>query len=102
MDPSSHKQKTGYSRSDQIVETNALLRELLGEVQVWGDADAPDGMAIEIRGEASRIFRPRGGTAKSARGGAFVSGLQISLVAGIRNQRTSLVADYDIPHRQRA
>lgn len=74
--------------SDQIIEANALLRELLGEVRVWGDSEAPDGMAIEIRGEASRIFQPVGGTAESAGAGAFLSASQISVVAGVRNQRS--------------
>lgn len=74
--------------SDQIIEANALLRELLGEVRVWGDSEAPDGMAIEIRGEASRIFQPVGGTAESAGAGAFLSASQMSVVAGVRNQRS--------------
>jgi site-specific DNA recombinase len=32
--------------SEQMVQANALLRELLGEVRVWGDPDARDGVAI--------------------------------------------------------
>ena len=75
--------------SDQMVAANGLLRELLGEVRVWGDPDARDGVAIEIRGEASRIFRPShemlrkiGQTQKNVPEDAFLSALQISVVAG--------------------
>ncbi len=57
--------------SDHMVEANALLRELLGEVRVWGDPQAQGGVAIEIRGEVSRMFQ-----------GTGLSALQISLVAG--------------------
>ncbi|WP_235047707.1 recombinase family protein, partial [Limimaricola cinnabarinus] len=46
--------------SGQIVEANGLLREMLGEVRVWKDTDARDGLRIEIRGEVSRIFQPSG------------------------------------------
>lgn len=45
-----------------MVAANALLRDMLGEVRVWGDPEARDGVAIEIRGEASRFFQPVGGT----------------------------------------
>ena len=72
------------------MEANALLRELLGEVRVWGDAEAPDGMLIEIRGEASRIFQPDGGTTESAPGGAFLSASQMSVVAGLGFEPTEL------------
>ena len=68
--------------SDQIVAANALLKELLGEVRVWGDPEARDGTAIEIRGELSRIFQPTGTTQKSAPWGASLSAMQISVVAG--------------------
>ena len=68
--------------SDQIVAANALLKELLGEVRVWGDPDARDGVAIEIRGEASRIYQPFGAQQKSAPWGASLSAMQISVVAG--------------------
>lgn len=34
--------------SDQMVEANALLKELLGEVRVWADPEAPDGMASDV------------------------------------------------------
>lgn len=68
--------------SDQMVEANALLREMLGEVRVWGDPEAPDGVAIEIWGEASRIFQGPDGTVKSAPEGALLSSCQISVVAG--------------------
>ena len=36
--------------SEQIVAANALRKELLGELRVWGDPTARDGVAIEIRG----------------------------------------------------
>jgi len=68
--------------SDHMVAANALLKELLGEVRVKGDPEARDGMAIEIRGEVSRIFQPVGRTQKSAPWGADLSGIQISVVAG--------------------
>ena len=68
--------------SDQMVAANTLLRQMLGEVRVWGDPEALDRVRVEIHGEASRMFQPSGGTAKSAPGGAFMSALQISVVAG--------------------
>ena len=37
--------------SDQRVEANRLLGEILGEVIVRPDENARDGMAVEIRGE---------------------------------------------------
>ena len=68
--------------SDQMVAANALLREMLGEVRVFGDPDARDGMRVELRGEASSLFQSTDGTTKSAPGGAFWSVCQISVVAG--------------------
>ena len=68
--------------SGQIVEANALLRQILGDVRVWKDPDARDGVRIEIRGEASRICRPAGRNAESAPWGAALSAMQISVVAG--------------------
>ncbi|MEX5565467.1 recombinase family protein [Pseudophaeobacter sp. 1A16562] len=62
--------------SDHMVEANALLRELLGEVRVWGDPQAEGGVAIEIRGEVSRMFQGTGGTQKSAPWGAGLSVLR--------------------------
>ena len=52
--------------SDHMVAANALLRELSGEVRVWGDAVGRDGTVIKIRSEAFRIFQPAGRTQKSA------------------------------------
>ncbi len=75
--------------SDQMVMANALLRELLGEVRVWGEAEAQDGVAIEIRGEASRIFQPNGAQQKSAPWGAGLSAMQISVVAGVGFEPTT-------------
>ena len=75
--------------SDQIVAANALLKELLGEVRVWGDPEARDGTAIEIRGELSRIFQPTGTTQKSAPWGASLSAMQISVVAGVGFEPTT-------------
>ncbi len=75
--------------SDHMVQANALLKELLGEVRVWGDAQARDGVAIEIRGEASRIYQPFGWTQKSAPWGAGLSLIQISVVAGVGFEPTT-------------
>ena len=58
--------ETLLTGSDHMVQANALLRELLGEVRVWGDPEARNGTAIEIRGEASRIFQPVDRTQESA------------------------------------
>ena len=79
--------------SDQMVAANALLREMLGEVRVQGDPEARDGMRVELRGEASTLFQPIDKTPKSARGGAFWSVCQISVVAGtgFGLQRTKLL-----------
>ena len=71
--------------SDQMVAANALLRELLGEVCLWGDPKARDGMRIEIRGALSRILQagqPVEHTQKSAPWGALLSECQLSVVAG--------------------
>ena len=75
--------------SDQIVAANALLKELLHEVTVWGDPEARDGTAIEIRGEASRIFHSNGRMQKSAPWGASLSAMQISVVAGVGFEPTT-------------
>ena len=75
--------------SDQMVQANALLRDLLGEVRLWGDPEARDGMKIEIRGEVSRIFQPVGGTQKSAPWGACLSLIQITVVAGVGFEPTT-------------
>ncbi len=42
--------------SNQLVAANTLLKSLLGEVRLFADEDARDGMAIEIRGDVSRIL----------------------------------------------
>ena len=69
--------------SNQMITANALLRYLLGEVHVWDDPDARDGVRIEIRSEASRILQGAGQTQRSAQGGAGLSAMQISVVAGV-------------------
>ena len=75
--------------SDQMVAANALLKELLGEVRVWGDVEAADGMRIEIRGDASKLLESVDPTTKSAPGGAVVSLCQISVVAGVGFEPTT-------------
>ncbi|GGB31679.1 hypothetical protein GCM10011324_46260 [Allosediminivita pacifica] len=75
--------------SDQMVAANALLRDLLGEVRVWGDPDARGGMRIELRGAASRLLQTPGEQQKSAPWGAALSDIQISVVAGVGFEPTT-------------
>ena len=74
---------------DRRTQANALLRELLGEVRVWGDPEARDRVAIEIRGEASRVYQPPEAQQKSAPWGASLSAMQISVVAGVGFEPTT-------------
>lgn len=59
--------------------------------------DAPDGMRVELRGEASALFQGVDPTTKSAPGGAFWSVCQISVVAGTCNQRYLRLVERQIP-----
>ncbi|WP_134725979.1 hypothetical protein [Paracoccus luteus] len=43
-------------RSGEMVTANELLRELLGTVAVWPDETARDGLRVEIRSSAVRLF----------------------------------------------
>ncbi len=42
--------------SDGLVEANRVLRDLLGQVVVTPDPEAPDGLRVEIRSTAARVF----------------------------------------------
>ncbi len=68
--------------SDEIVAANALLREMLGEVRLWGDPEARDGMRIEIQGDLSSAFQGATETPESGPWADLLSFCQISLVAG--------------------
>ena len=57
--------------SDQMVQANALLRDLLGEVRVWGDPEARDGTAMEIRGRRTGSSNRLGGRNKTPRGALY-------------------------------
>lgn len=70
--------------SDQMIAANALLKQMLGEVRVWGDAEARDGMRIELHGTAAQMFQAHGQTQESAPWGAGLCLMQISVVAGTR------------------
>ncbi|RKF13621.1 hypothetical protein D6850_14610 [Roseovarius spongiae] len=75
---------------DHMVEANTLLKALLGEVRLSPDKDAQHGMAIEIRGEASRIWlndRPK--TTKGLQKEALSILSQISVVAGVGFEPTT-------------
>ncbi len=66
----------------------SVLRNAI-ELRVWGDPEARDGMAIEILGEASRIFQPSAAQQISAPRGADLSAMQISVVAGVGFEPTT-------------
>lgn len=76
------------SEAELTIAANAELRRLLGTVVVRPDGEAPDGLAIEIRGDLGRVLAAGAG---SDAGGTMHSGLleeaavllgQISVVAG--------------------
>lgn len=87
------------SEGELTVAANGELRRLLGKVVVRPDAEAPDGLAIEIRGDLGRILAAgcEAGAAKGTTFGATTqSGVpkeavvlfnQMSVVAGARNLR---------------
>ncbi|AUH65581.1 hypothetical protein [Paracoccus zhejiangensis] len=42
--------------SDQMVATNALLKDLLGEIRVMGDPEAADGVSITLCSAAAQLL----------------------------------------------
>ena len=76
--------------SEQIIEANALLRTLFAEVRLSPDKSAQHGMAIEIRGEASRILQnSKPNMTKGLPKEALSILSQISVVAGVGFEPTT-------------
>ncbi|SNR44386.1 recombinase family protein [Puniceibacterium sediminis] len=75
--------------SNQMVEANALIGELVGCVYVAPDPDAQDGLRITIRSSAARCFLSEGGglNAKGLPKEAYLECSKISVVAGGCNRR---------------
>ena len=73
-----------------MIEANTLLRQLVGTIAMRPDPEAPDGMAIEIRGDLSRILSSSEELAqKSAPKGALLSASKIAVVAGVGFEPTT-------------
>lgn len=82
--------------SDQIVAANALLRQMLAEVRVWGDPEAQDEVhRAERRGRAAAATVWRNGRKHPGR--RLLSSYQISLVAGARIANCFAMSHFDHP-----
>ncbi len=68
--------------SDQLVEANTFLKEIILEIRVFPAPDNPDGVRLEIITEAAHLFGNGLKNQRDRSEGRFFASFQISVAAG--------------------